>query len=157
MKQSPSWESNRFSDSQEIPRILWNLRFITAFTSARQLSLSWANSTQSINPHPTSWRSILILSSHLRMGLPSGLFPLGFPHQYPVYVSPLPHTRYKPRPSHSSQFYHPNNIGWGVQIISSGRYKQEYNYKYESVRTIPPLKIINNTFVFYVLTFYSSN
>ena len=29
-------------------------------------------------PHPTSWRSILILSTHLRLGLPSGLFPSGF-------------------------------------------------------------------------------
>jgi len=28
-------------------------------------------------PHPTSWRSILILSSHLSLGLPSGLFPSG--------------------------------------------------------------------------------
>ena len=26
-------------------------------------------------PHSTSWRSSLILSSHLRLGLPSGLFP----------------------------------------------------------------------------------
>ena len=47
-------------------------RFITALTSARHLSLSWANPIQSIYPHPTSWRSILILSTHLRLGLPSG-------------------------------------------------------------------------------------
>jgi hypothetical protein len=25
--------------------------------------------------------------------------------------------RYMPRPSHSSQFYHPHNIGWGIQNI----------------------------------------
>jgi len=53
-------------------------KFITAFTSACHLSLSWASSTQSISPHPTSWRSILILSSHLCLGLPSGFFPSGF-------------------------------------------------------------------------------
>jgi hypothetical protein len=32
--------------------------FITAVTSVRHLSLSWASSIQSIPPHPTSWRSI---------------------------------------------------------------------------------------------------
>ena len=53
-------------------------RFITAVTSARHLSLSPASSIQSIPPHYPSWRSILILSSHLRPGLPSGLFPSGF-------------------------------------------------------------------------------
>ena len=30
-------------------------------------------------PYPTSWTPILILSSHLRLGLPSGLFPSGLP------------------------------------------------------------------------------
>jgi len=27
MEQSPSWEANKFSASQEIPRILWNPKF----------------------------------------------------------------------------------------------------------------------------------
>ena len=35
-------------------------------------------------------RSILILSSHLRLGLPNGFFPSGFPHQHPVHTSILP-------------------------------------------------------------------
>ena len=38
-------------------------------------SLSWATLIQSMSPHPTSWRPFLILSSHLCLGLPSGLFP----------------------------------------------------------------------------------
>jgi len=37
-------------------------RFITAFTSVRHQSLSWASSIQSIPPHPIFWRPILILS-----------------------------------------------------------------------------------------------
>ena len=41
--------------------------------------LPWASSIQSIPLHPTSWRSISILSSHLRLGFPSGLLPSGFP------------------------------------------------------------------------------
>jgi hypothetical protein len=48
-------------------------RFIPALTSVRHLSLLWASPIQSIYPHPTSWRSILILATHLRLGLPSGL------------------------------------------------------------------------------------
>jgi hypothetical protein len=53
--------------------------FITAFTSARHLSLSWDSSIQSKPPHTTSWRPALILSFHLPLGLPSGFFPSGFP------------------------------------------------------------------------------
>ena len=77
-EQCPSWEANRFSASQEIPRIYGNRKFIIALTSAYHLSLSWTSSIQSTPLHPTSWRSILILSSHLRLGLSSGLFPSGF-------------------------------------------------------------------------------
>jgi len=64
---------------KKFPAFHGTRRFITALTSVRHLSLSWASSIQSIYPHPTSWRSVLILSTHLRLGLPSGLFPSGFP------------------------------------------------------------------------------
>ena len=68
-----------FAANQEIPHVLWNPKFITVLTSARHPSLSWAKSIQSPQPLPTSSRSILILSSHLRLCLPNGLFPSGFP------------------------------------------------------------------------------
>ena len=63
---------------KKFPAFYGTRKFITAFTNAHQLSLSWASSIHSIPPHHTSWRSILILSSHLRLGLPSGSFPSGF-------------------------------------------------------------------------------
>jgi len=64
---------------KKLPAFHGTRKFITALTSVCHLSLSWARPIQSIYPHPTSWRSILILSTHLRLGLPSGLFPSGFP------------------------------------------------------------------------------
>ena len=88
-----------------------------AFTTARKLSLSWATMIQSMPSHPTSWISILILSSHLRLGIPSGLFPSGFPTKilYTSLLSPICATC--PSPHDYSRFDHPNNIGWGVYII----------------------------------------
>jgi hypothetical protein len=45
--------------------------------------LSWAISIQSTPSHPIYLRSILILHIHLRLGLPSGLFPSGVPTNIP--------------------------------------------------------------------------
>ena len=66
-------------------------RFITALTSVRRLSLSWGSPIQSIYLHPSSWRSVLILSTHLRLGLPSGPFPSGFPSKTLYTLSPHPY------------------------------------------------------------------
>ena len=64
---------------KKFPAFSGTRRFITAFTSAHHPSLSWGSLIQSMPPHPTSWRAILILSSHLHLGLPSGSLPSGFP------------------------------------------------------------------------------
>jgi len=63
---------------KKFPAFYGTRRFITALANVRHLSLSWASPIQAIYPHPTFWRSIIILSTHLRLGLPSGLFPSGF-------------------------------------------------------------------------------
>ena len=79
---------------KKFPAFHGTRRFITALTSVRHLSLSWAIPIQSIYPHPTSWRSI-----NLRLGLPSGLLPSSFPtktlytpspHPYVPHSQPIP-------------------------------------------------------------------
>ena len=95
---------------KKFPAFHGTRRFITALTSVRHLSLSWASPIQSIYPHPTSWRSILILSTHLRLGLPSGLqlllelprpslpklsLYLRFPDQNFIRISQFAHVRYQ--------------------------------------------------------------
>ena len=83
---------------KKFPAFHGTRRFITALTSVRHLSLSWASPIQSINPRPTSWRSILILSTHLRLGLLSGLLPSSslprpyttpFPHPHALHAQPI--------------------------------------------------------------------
>ena len=84
---------------KKFPALYGTRRFITALTSVRHLSLSCASPIHSTYPHPTSWRSILILSTHLSLGLPSGLFPSGFPTK--TYVNKIGSFMITPKSSNS--------------------------------------------------------
>ena len=72
---------------KKFPAFYGTQRFITAFTRAHHLHLSWARSIQSMPPHPTSGRSILILSSHLRLGLSMASFPHVSPPKPCIHLS----------------------------------------------------------------------
>jgi hypothetical protein len=99
---------------KKFPAFYGTWRFITVFTRARHWSLSWARWIQSTHSHPTSLRSILILSPPLCLGLPRGLFPSGSPSRtlHVFHISPMRATY--PAPSHPPWFDHPNNTWWGV-------------------------------------------
>ena len=76
MQQSPPWEANGFAASQESLHILWNPKVHNCIHKCLPI-LSQINPVHT--PHPIFWMISLILSSHLNLGLPSGLLPSGFP------------------------------------------------------------------------------
>ena len=76
MVQSPNREADWFAACQEISCISQNPK-VHYCTHKHPPPVSILS--QSTYPHPTSWRSFLILSTHLCLGLSSGLFPSGFP------------------------------------------------------------------------------
>jgi hypothetical protein len=79
MKLSPSWEAVNCAATQELPSILWNPK--VHYRVHKSLPpvpiLCQINPNHTIPSHLS--RSILILSTHLRLDLPSDLFPSGFP------------------------------------------------------------------------------
>jgi hypothetical protein len=77
MKLSPSWQAASCAATQELHSILWNPKVhYRVYTISRSvLILSQINP---VHTTPSYLRSILI-STHLRLGLPSGLFPSSFP------------------------------------------------------------------------------
>ena len=99
----------------KFPAFYGTQRFITAFISARHLSLSWANLIQSPTSHFLKIHLNIILPS--TPGFPNWSLSFRFPHQNTLYSSSLHHTCCMPHPSHSSRFDHLNNIGWAVPVI----------------------------------------
>jgi hypothetical protein len=71
---------------KNFPAFYGTRRFITVFTRALHSFPSWTRSIQSIPSNPIL-RSILVLSTHLCLGLPSGLFPSGVPSDI-LYLRP---------------------------------------------------------------------
>ena len=115
--QSLSWEANWFAASQEIPLISRNPKAhhrthkrpppVPILAKPNPVHIPTSHLLE-IHPniiHPSTHRS------------PQWSLSLRFPHQDPIHPPLLAHMRYMPSPSHSSRFYHPHNIGWGVQII----------------------------------------
>jgi hypothetical protein len=78
MELSPSSEVAGQAATQELPSNLCNPKVHCLFHK----NLPLVPILSQINPvhtTPSYLRSILILSTHLRLGLPSSLFPSGFP------------------------------------------------------------------------------
>ena len=88
MEQRPSWEANRFGASQEIPRILWNpkVHYRIHKCPSPVPIMSHLDPVCTSTSHFLKIR--LNISSLLRLGLPSGLFPSGFPTK--TLYTPLP-------------------------------------------------------------------
>jgi hypothetical protein len=73
-----SREAASSAGTQELPNILWNpkVHYRVHKSPTMVPILSQINP---VHTTPSYLRSILILSTHLRLGLPSDLFPSGFP------------------------------------------------------------------------------
>ena len=92
MEQSPSWEANKFSASQEIPRILWN-PIVHYRTHRRPPPVPILSQ---LHPVPTTLSHFLKI--HLNIILPftswspQWSFSLRFPQQNLVHTSPFLHS-----------------------------------------------------------------
>jgi hypothetical protein len=91
MVQDILWKADSHSACQTLACFLYGTwRSITVLPKAHHRILSWASRIQLAPSIPISLRSILMLYSHLRLGLTSGLVPSGLPTKT-LNTSAFPH------------------------------------------------------------------
>jgi hypothetical protein len=110
MELSTRREAISCAATPELHRILWNPKVQHYIQKSHPLVyiLSQTNPVHTTN-HPISPSPISILSTHLRLGLPSGLLPSGFPTNNLYAFQFPPYSFFMPRPSHPAIQSIPNN------------------------------------------------
>ena len=91
-------------------RILWNPKFHYRIHKCPPPVPTLNQINPVHGPHPFSGRFILLLSSHIHLGLPSGLLPSGSPSKPCIHLCSPPYTCYMPHLYNSYRFDDPNNI-----------------------------------------------
>jgi len=117
MQQSPSWEANSHSTSQEVPHLLWNPKVHYHVHNSPPLVpiVSQMNPVNILPYLPEVHRNI-ICPSTARSSEWSLSFR--FSDQNVVYTPHLSHACYMPRPSYSPPLNHINNILWSIRCTS---------------------------------------
>jgi hypothetical protein len=118
MELSHFWEAVSCWATQVLPNILWNLNIHYHVHKSLLLVhiLSQINLVHTIPSHPIPLRSILILSSHLHLGLPSGLFSFDFPTKSLCAFFFAPYMLHA-QPSHLPWLDRSNYTWWRVEVM----------------------------------------
>jgi hypothetical protein len=77
----PSWGPASCTATQELPSILWNPQ-VHCSVQKSPPPVPILSHINPIHTIPSYLRSTLILSTHIRLGLPRGLFPFCFPNNF---------------------------------------------------------------------------
>ena len=115
VEHSPSWKAQLV---KKFPSVCGTQRFFTAFISACHPSLSWARSIQAMPPlpeDPSQYYPPIYTWVFQVVSFPQVSSPKPYIH---LSSSPPPYMLHGP-PILFSLFDHPNNVGWGIQIIAS--------------------------------------
>jgi hypothetical protein len=99
MELNISSEAANCSATQELPSILWNPKFHYRVHKSPPM-VSTLSQIHPVQTSPSYLRVILTLPTHLRLGLPSCLFPSGFPTNifsplFVLHVQPISSTEIK--------------------------------------------------------------